>query len=102
MILAADTTPSQPWWLVIAGIVGTVAVAYLAAKGPVWLEKYKNRNNQPTPAQKVSDAEAVLREWLREARRERDQALKKVDQLNHRIDVLERELYSRGWDGRTA
>lgn len=102
MILAADTTPSQPWWLVFAGIVGTVTVAYLAARGPVWLEKFKNRNSQPSAAQKVSDAEDVLREWLREARRERDQALKKVENLNRRIDVLERELYSRGWDGRTA
>lgn len=100
VVLAADASPS-PSWLGVVTAVTAVAVAFLAAFGPVWLEKFKNRNN-PVSQHKVSDAEAVLREWLQQAIKERDRALKDVDKLNKRIDQLERELWRRGWDGRTA
>jgi hypothetical protein len=100
--LAADSTPTQPWWLIAAGIVGTILVAYIAARGPVWLEKVRARHQTHTPAQKVAGAEEVLREWLHQALKERDRALKEVERLNKRIDNLEQELWRRGWDGRSA
>lgn len=104
MVLAADTATSQPWWLVIAGITGTVLVAYVAARGPVWVEKIKARH-APTAVplknqSKNTTAEDVLREWLKATIRERDRALKEVERLERRIDVLEKELYRLGWDGR--
>lgn len=102
MYLAADSTPSQPWWLIVAGIAGTILVAYMAARGPVWLEKVRARHQTRTPAEKVAGAEEVLREWLQQALKERDRALKEVERLNKRIDGLEKELYRLGWDGRTA
>lgn len=102
MYLAADTAPSQPWWLITAGILGTVLVAYIAARGPVWLEKVRTRHHTTTPAEKVAGAEEVLREWLQQALKERDKAIKEVDRLNRRIDGLEKELYRLGWDGRSA
>jgi len=105
VILAADAAPQQPWWLVAAGIVGTVVVAYVAARGPVWVEKVKARHHQSvkqTPAQKIASAEDVLRDWLKATIRERDKALKEVDRLEKRITTLERELHRLGWDGRTA
>ena len=103
-MLAADASASQPWWLAVAGILGTVIVAYVAARGPLWLEKFKARHGkqQGTAEQKVASAEDVLREWLHTALKERDKALKEVERLSKRIDQLERELYQRGWDGRTA
>jgi hypothetical protein len=104
LMLAADASPSQPWWLVIAGIAGTIAVAYIAAKSPVWVERIKTRREPPapTPAQKVASAEDVLRAWLKATIRERDKALKEVERLERRIQSLERELIRMGWDGRTA
>ena len=104
MTVAADAASGQPWWLVAAGIVGTVLVAYVAARGPVWVEKIKARRNSltlaPTPAEKVASAEDVLRDWLKATIRERDKALKEVDRLERRISALERELLRLGWDGR--
>jgi hypothetical protein len=100
--LAADGGV-QPTWLVLAGIAGTILVAFLAARGPVWVEKVKARHSkQTTPAQKVAGAEEVLREWLKVTRHDLSKALKENDRLAHRIDQLEAELYRLGWDGRTA
>lgn len=101
MILAADSSV-QPPWLVIAGIVGTVIVAYVAARGPVWVERHKAKRDINTPAQKITGAEEVLREWLEATIRERDKALKDVERLGKRIERLEKELIRLGWDGRTA
>lgn len=103
MYLAADASPSQPWWLVIAGIAGTLFVAYVAARGPVWLEKVKTRHDKTsTPAQQVAGAEEVLREWLQSTRHDLANAIRENERLERRVDQLEAELYRRGWDGRTA
>jgi hypothetical protein len=103
MLAAAADSSTQPWWLVIAGIVGTTLVAYLAARGPVWVEKIKVKRSHTRPeSRQTGSAEAVLREWLKATIRERDRALKEVDRLEKRIDELEKELYRLGWDGRTA
>lgn len=106
MFVAADPpTPSQPWWLYLIGVLGTILVAYLTARGPAWVEKIKARSHkqvEPTPAERVNSTDAVLREWLKAALKERDKALREVERLNLRIDRLERELYRLGWDGRSA
>lgn len=107
MILAADAAPAAPWWVIVGGLVVSVLVALIAARGPVWLEKAKarlsrNKEVPPTPAQQTASGEAILREWLKQTRRERDRALKEVDRLEERIKQLELELYRLGWDGRTA
>jgi len=104
MLANATDTAGQPWWLAVAGIAGTVLVALIAARGPVWVEKIKARRHTAlsTPTKNVSGAEDVLRAWLKATIRERDKALKEVDRLERRIDELEKELYRLGWDGRTA
>lgn len=113
MNVAADAVSSGNPWLIIAGIAATILVAIIAARGPVWLEKTKARfgKYKETPKQISSVGEAILREWLQATRSERDKALKDVARLQRksiedtvkyqkRIDVLETELYRRGWDGR--
>ncbi|MFD8496349.1 hypothetical protein [Amycolatopsis sp. NPDC059657] len=77
-------------------------VAIIAARGPVWLEKAKARFGKPkdTPEKLAATGEAILREWLKETKREKEKALKDVARLSARVDALERELYRRGWDGR--
>jgi hypothetical protein len=99
--VAADAAPAGPPWVIIAGFVVTVLVAIVAARAPVWLEKAKARFGKPkeSPAQLAATGEAVLRAWLKETQRQRDKALKEVNRLQERIDVLEAELYRRGWNG---
>lgn len=104
-MLAADASSSQPWWLVVAGIAGTIIVAFVAARGPVWLEKVKERRAArpaPTPSEKVTAAEDVLREWLEATRRDLKAALKENERLEAKNDKLEREMWRRGWDGPTG
>jgi hypothetical protein len=105
--LAADAAPTGPWWVIVGGLLVTVLVALIAARGPVWVEKAKARlgKTKPvelTPAQQTASGEEILREWLKETRRERDRALKEVDRLEKRVKQLELELHRLGWDGRTA
>lgn len=106
MILAADAASAGPWWIALGGLVVTVLVAFLAARGPVWVEKAKHRlTGKPkelTPAQQTASGEAILREWLKETRRERDRARKEVERLELRIKDLELELYRLGWNGETG
>jgi flagellar motility protein MotE (MotC chaperone) len=105
--LAADAAPTGPWWVIVGGLIVTVLVALIAARGPVWVERAKHRLGKAkpadlTPAQQTASGEAILREWLKQTRRERDRALKEVDRLENRIKVLELELYRLGWDGETG
>lgn len=108
MLLAADAAGSAgPWWVIAGGLIVTVLVALIAARGPVWVEKAKHRlgKTKPaelTPAQQTASGEAILREWLKHTRRERDRALREVDRLEKRIKVLELELFRLGWDGETG
>lgn len=107
MTLAADAAPTGPWWVIVGGLIVTVLVALIAARGPVWVERAKHRLGKAksadlTPAQQTASGEAILREWLKQTRRERDRALKEVDRLENRIKVLELELYRLGWDGETG
>lgn len=107
MTLAADAAPTGPWWVIVGGLLVTVLVALIAARGPVWVERAKHRLGKAkpadlTPAQQTASGEAILREWLKQTRRERDRALKEVDRLEKRIKVLELELYRLGWDGETG
>lgn len=107
MTLAADAAPTGPWWVIVGGLLVTVLVALIAARGPVWVERAKHRLGKAkpaelTPAQQTASGEAILREWLKQTRRERDRALKEVDRLENRIKVLELELYRLGWDGETG
>lgn len=98
MSLAADAVPpGSPWWLFAAGLLVTVLVAFIAARGPVWVEKAKRQiGKAPDPPQaveKASAGEEILREW-------RDATQAELDQAEARVDKLEAELYRRGWDGR--
>lgn len=107
MTLAADAAPTGPWWVIVGGLLVTVLVALIAARGPIWVEKAKHRLGKPNPAeltaaQQTASGEAILREWLKQTRRERDRALREVDRLEARIKQLELELHRLGWDGRTA
>lgn len=108
MNVAADAASSGPPWLVVASLVATLLVGLIAARAPVWLEKAKARFGKApkelptTPAEKAATGEAILREWLEETRDERDTALRKVDQLEHRVHQLTVELQRLGWDGRTS
>lgn len=107
MTLAADAAPTGPWWVIVGGLIVTVLVALIAARGPVWVERAKHRLGKAkpadlTPAQQTASGEAILREWLKQTRRERDRALKEVDRLENRIKALELELYRLGWDGETG
>jgi hypothetical protein len=106
VILAADAAPTGPWWVIVGGLAVTVLVALIAARGPVWVERAKQRIGKApdplTPAQQTASGEAILREWLKETRRERDRALKEVDRLEKRIKELEFELHRLGWDGETG
>jgi flagellar motility protein MotE (MotC chaperone) len=108
VLLAADAAGSAgPWWVIAGGLIVTVLVALIAARGPVWVEKAKHRLGKAKPAeltaaQQTASGEEILREWLKQTRRERDRALREVDRLEERIKQLELELHRLGWDGRTA
>jgi hypothetical protein len=98
-LAAAEPPPGSPWWVYAAGFLVTVLVAYVAARGPVWVERAKQRirttSDPPAAVEKAPAAsgEVVLREWLRSVER-------KNKRLEQRVDDLEAELYRRGWDGR--
>ena len=114
--LADAASPQTPIWLQMLLGALTLAGVLLSTLGPIWLEKVKARLAQRkerrttrheqgtplTPAEKITSAEEVLREWLRDAKREKDKALREVARLQKRIDQLEKELYRLGWDGRLA
>lgn len=109
MSLAADAPtppPGSPWWVYVAGFLVTVLVAYVAARGPVWVEKAKGRIGggkpaDPAPAvEKASAGEAILREWRAATQADLDEAEQEIARLRKRMGKLEAELYRRGWDGR--
>lgn len=114
--LADAASPQTPIWVQILLAILAFAGITVAALSPIWSEKVKARLAQrkerrtarheegtsPTPAEKIASAEEVLREWLREAKREKEKALRDVARLQKRIDALEQELYRLGWDGRLA
>lgn len=108
MSLAADAPtppPGSPWWVYAAGFLVTVLIAYVAARGPVWVEKAKgriaNKPADPAPAvEKASAGEAILREWRDATQADLDEAEQELVRLRKRMGKLEAELYRRGWDGR--
>lgn len=102
---AAELPPAgSPWWVYVAGFFVTALVAYVAARGPVWVERAKQRIGKatdPPPAlEKAATGEAILREWRDATQKELDEAEKLNQRQAKRISKLEAELYARGWDGR--
>ena len=105
MFRAAEIPPAgSPWWVYVAGFVVTVLVAYVAARGPVWAERAKQRLGKaadpPAAVEKTPTGEAILREWRDATQKELDEAEKRNDRQAKRISKLEAELRARGWDGR--
>lgn len=99
---AASIPAGTPWWLAALLVVVPVIGTWITMRGPVWLERVKQRGKNepapPPPAAAVLPASApaetradaaldLLEQSIRDAWQARDAAIRRADRLQNELDA---------------